>query len=72
MLISNIRSASQKIKENCEKAGFIKDEQEKAEYYCKEIKSKMDAIREDVDKLESFVDDDLWSIPKFWGMLFIS
>ncbi len=72
VLISNIRSASQKMKESCEKAGSIKDEQEKAEYYSKDIKPKMDDIREDVDKLETFVDDDLWSIPKFWEMLFIS
>ena len=32
----------------------------------------MDAIREDVDKLEALVDDELWSLPKFWEMLFIS
>jgi glutamine synthetase len=71
-LISNIRAASQKMKESCEKIASVKDEQGKADYCCKEIKTKMDAIREDVDKLEAFVDDELWSLPKFWEMLFIS
>jgi glutamine synthetase type III len=32
----------------------------------------MDALRVDVDKLEAMVDDDMWALPKFWEMLFIS
>ena len=72
MLISNIRSASKKMKESCEKAGSINDEREKAEYSGKEIKSKMDAIKVDIDKLETFVDYDLRYIPKSWEMLHIS
>jgi glutamine synthetase len=71
MLVSSIKSASKKLKESYEKGGTVKDEQKKADYYCEEVKTKMDAIREDVDKLEG-LDDDLWSIPKFWEMLFIS
>jgi glutamine synthetase len=72
MLLSNIRSASKSMKESCEKAGSIDNEQDKAEYSSKEIRSRMDAIREDIDKLETFVDDDLRSIPKSWEMLHIS
>jgi glutamine synthetase len=72
MLLNNIMSGSQKLKEVSEKASFIRKEQEKAEFYSKEIKTEMDSIREDVDKLETLVDDDLWPIPKFWEMLFIS
>ncbi len=72
MLISSIKSALLKLKVSCEKGGSIKGEQAKSDYYCKEVKTKMDAIREDVDKLETLVDDDLWPIPKFWEMLFIS
>ncbi|MBN2403312.1 MAG: glutamine synthetase III [Spirochaetes bacterium] len=72
MLISSIKSELIKLKVSCEKGGSIKGEQAKSDYYCKEVKTKMDAIREDVDKLETLVDDDLWPIPKFWEMLFIS
>ncbi|MFH0974369.1 MAG: glutamine synthetase III [Spirochaetota bacterium] len=72
MLISSIKSAASKLKVSYEKGGSIKDEQEKADYYCREVKAKMDAIREDVDKLESMVDDESWALPKFWEMLFIS
>ena len=66
MLVSSIKSALIKLKESYEKGGSVKDEQKKAEYFCAEVKAKMDAIREDVDKLEALVDDELWSLPKFW------
>jgi glutamine synthetase len=72
MLISNINSGLRNLKESYEKGGAIKDEQKKADYYCQEVKTIMNSIRENVDKLESFVDDELWSLPKFWEMLFIS
>ena len=72
MLISNIKSASKNLKESYENGSSGKDEQGKAEYFCKQVRTKMDALRVDVDKLEAMVDDDLWAIPKFWEMLFIS
>lgn len=72
MLISNIKAASKNLKESYENGGSVKDEQGKAEYFCKQVRTKMDALRVDVDKLEAMVDDDLWAIPKFWEMLFIS
>ena len=71
-LISNIKSGVDKLKASYESSGSIADEQKKAEFYCHDVKAKMDSIREDVDKLEAFVDDELWAMPKFWEMLFIS
>jgi glutamine synthetase len=71
-LVSNIKSGLNKLKESYENGISVKDEQKKADYYCQEVKSKMESIRENVDKLETLVDDELWSLPKFWEMLFIS
>ncbi|MDQ5984867.1 MAG: Glutamine synthetase [Syntrophus sp. SKADARSKE-3] len=50
----------------------IHDEQKKAEMLCSKVKTKMNELREYVDELEGLVDDDLWPMPKFWEMLFIS
>lgn len=71
-LISRIRKSSIELKEKRNKAIEIEEESEQATYYCKEVKTLMDAIRNDVDELEPLVDDELWPIPKFWEMLFIN
>ncbi len=71
-LVSSIKSGLNKLKESYENGSSVKDEQKKADYYCQEVKTKMDSIRENVDKLEALVDDEIWSLPKFWEMLFIS
>jgi glutamine synthetase len=36
------------------------------------VKIQMDELREYVNELENMVDDELWPLPKFWEMLFIS
>ena len=50
----------------------IEEEQELADYFCNKVKVKMDKIREDIDTLETIVDDELWPLPKFWEILFIN
>jgi len=55
-----------------ETASSIHDEQKKAEMLCSKVKTKMNELREYVDELEGLVDDELWPLPKFWEMLFIS
>jgi glutamine synthetase len=53
-------------------ANAVHDEAKKADTLCSKVKPKMDEIREYVDELENLVDDELWPLPKFWEMLFIS
>lgn len=70
-----INSAQISIKELMEKrenASGIKDKLEKAQYYCNEIKELMEKTRGYLDSLEEVLDDEMWPIPKFWEILFIS
>jgi len=71
-LINKIYAVNKDILAKVEKADAIHDEQEKAEILCSEVKTAMNELRDYVDELEVLVDDDMWPIPKFWEMLFIS
>lgn len=71
-LINKIHVSNKDILANVEAADAIHDEQEKAEILCSEVKTAMNELRDYVDELEVLVDDDMWPIPKFWEMLFIS
>jgi glutamine synthetase len=52
-------------------ASSIHDEQKKAEMLCSKVKTRMNELREYVDKAEGLVEDCLWPLPKYWEMLFI-
>ena len=53
-------------------ANNITDGRAKAIAYCDDIKGKyFDTIRYHVDKLESLVDDEEWTLPKYREMLFL-
>ncbi|MEN6622612.1 MAG: glutamine synthetase III, partial [Smithella sp.] len=71
-LINKIYSANNDILAKVEAAGSVHDEQRKAETLCNKVKTAMNMLREYVDELEGLVDDDVWPMPKFWEMLFIS
>ena len=71
-LVNKIYGTNQAILATVEKAGAIHDEQKKAEMLCTKVKTKMNELREYVDTLEGLVADDVWPLPKFWEMLFIS
>jgi glutamine synthetase len=45
---------------------------EKAKYFCQEITQSMEDARLLSDELETLIDDNLWTLPKFWEMLYIS
>ena len=60
------------LKKKCAHASGIENEQSKAEYYSDEIKKYMISIREVSDELEDLMDDSIWTLPKYWEMLFIS
>ncbi|MGV8081804.1 MAG: glutamine synthetase III [Syntrophales bacterium] len=71
-LVNRIYAGNQEILAGIEKASAIHDEQKKAEMLCDKVKVRMNELRESVDELEGIVDDELWPLPKFWEMLFIS
>ena len=45
---------------------------EKAEYYCKKLIPAMKEVRKSADELEKIVSDELWPLPKYREILFIS
>jgi glutamine synthetase len=71
-LIDKIYTANKDILAQVEKAEAAHDEQEKADMLCRKVKTAMNELRDYVDELENLVDDDMWPMPKFWEMLFIS
>ncbi|MDD5344853.1 MAG: hypothetical protein PHW12_10595, partial [Smithella sp.] len=71
-LVNNIYSVNKEIMAKVDAANAIHDEAKKADALCGKVKPKMDELRESVDELENLVDDELWPLPKFWEMLFIS
>jgi glutamine synthetase len=71
-LINSIYSINKEILDKVEAAAAIHDEAKKADTLCTKVKPKMDKLREYTDVLEVLVDDDMWPLPKFWEMLFIS
>ena len=72
MLISETQTLVNELKVKIDKANSIASEEKKAACFCDEVKKIMIDIREKVDTLENYVDNELWPIPKYWEMLFIS
>ena len=71
-LISKIYKTNDDIQTKVKAASAVHDEPKKAEFLGSKVKPKMDELREYVDALENIVDDEIWPLPKFWEMLFIS
>jgi glutamine synthetase len=71
-LVNNIYNLNKEILAKVDAANAVHDEAKKADTLCGKVKPKMDELREYVDELENLVDDELWPLPKFWEMLFIS
>jgi len=71
-LIGDTQALSNELRNRIAKANAISSEEKKAAYFCDEVKEIMNDIREKVDTLENYVDDELWPMPKYWEMLFIS
>ncbi len=42
-----------------------------AEFFCKKVMPEMDQLREVVDQIETVVDDQLWTLPKYRELLFL-
>ena len=71
-LVNSVYSVNKDILAKVEAANAVHDEAKKADTLCGKVKPKMDELREYVDELENLVNDELWPLPKFWEMLFIS
>ncbi len=73
--ISNhTKQLSQKIQtlqETRQKAEQQANLEQKAEYFCHEIKPYFESIRSDIDELEKLIDDQLWTLPKYRELLFV-
>ena len=70
--INKIYTANKDILTKVDAANAVHDEQRKAEMLCNKVKTSMNELRDCVDELEGLVDDEMWPMPKFWEMLFIS
>jgi glutamine synthetase len=71
-LVNSVYLVNRDILAKVEAANAVHDEAKKADALCNKAKPKMDELREYVDELENLVNDELWPLPKFWEMLFIS
>jgi len=56
---------------HCQVEDGALDEGESASAYHDKVLPAMNSVREEADRLECLVDDDLWPLPKFREMLFI-
>lgn len=70
--ISSIREKVDAMIDARKKANRIEDEAKKAYAYSKTVKPFLEDIRTHIDKLELIVDDEMWTLPKYREMLFIS
>jgi glutamine synthetase len=69
--INGLKSGLDEMVENRRAINKIEDARERALAYCERITGQFDRVREHADKLERFVDDALWPLPKYRELLFI-
>ncbi len=70
--ISNIKEKVDAMILERKKANALDDIVQKTHDYSNNVKPYLDAIRRHIDKLELIVDDEVWTLPKYREMLFIS
>ncbi len=71
-LIGSTHSLVAELKKTVESAESLGSEEEKATAFGSKVRSTMNAIRAKVDEIELMIDDEIWPLPRFWEMLFIS
>lgn len=67
---SNIQAKVDEMKAAKEEVNRMNDTKEVAKAYSNKIFPYLDEIRENIDKLELMVDDEMWPLPKYREMLF--
>ena len=71
-LIGSLQSGLIDLQSDYNGSKKIDDAHKKAEYFCKTVIPQMEELRHMADELETIVDNELWPIPKYWGMLFVN
>jgi glutamine synthetase len=69
--INNLKSFVDQMIENRKKCNKIEHASDKAKAYCEIVLPLFDDIRYHSDKLEQFVDNTLWTLPKYREILYI-
>ena len=70
--ISSIREKVNEMIQERKKANLITDEVEKTHAYSQKVKPYLESVRIHIDKLEMIIDDEMWTLPKYREILFIS
>ena len=68
--INSISIYVEQLVEARKKANRIEDMAQRAKVYSHEVKDMMDLVRENADKLEMLIDDEMWTLPKYRELLF--
>ena len=68
--INSISIYVERLVEARKKANKVENMAERAKMYSHEVKDMMDMVRENADKLEMLIDDELWPLPKYRELLF--
>ena len=68
--INSISIYVEQLVEARKKANRIEDMAQRAKVYSHEVKDMMDKVRENADKLEMLIDDEMWTLPKYRELLF--
>ena len=68
--INSISVYVEQLVEARKKANRIEDMAQRAKMYSHEVKDMMDLVRENADKLEMLIDDEMWTLPKYRELLF--
>ena len=68
--INSISIYVERLVEARKKANRVENMAERAKMYSHEVKDMMDMVRENADKLEMLIDDELWPLPKYRELLF--
>lgn len=68
--INSISIYVEQLVEARKKANRVEDMAERAKMYSHEVKDMMDKVRENADKLEMLIDDEMWTLPKYRELLF--
>jgi glutamine synthetase len=69
--VANLQNDVRDMIEERKKANNMHDSLESSAHYCDFVIPYLNTIRENVDRLEIIVDDELWPIPKYRELLFI-
>ena len=68
--INSISVYVERLVDARKKANKVEDMAERAKMYSHEVKDMMDIVRENADKLEMLIDDEMWTLPKYRELLF--